>query len=227
MCFLFIWEQTTNCATCSINWLVFITEMKSVYSAVRTVSLNKAVCASVFKGLKNTDCCVYGQNTDYCVYWLLCLRPEHWLLCLRQNTAVSAARTLSAVSTDCCVYGQNTAVSTARTLTAVSTANLKIHKLCTSPTYYVCFSHVLLRTNSAHFSKQKKGGFTMKADCFTAEMNWIFRINWWNSRSKIRQKHITVAKYETVVPFIHGYFDTTIWLNLRKTLTLTHIIIRT
>jgi len=108
MCFLFIWEQTTNCATCSINWLVFITEMKSVYSAVRTVSLNKAVCASVFKGLKNTDCCVYGQNTDYCVYWLLCLRPEHWLLCLRQNTAVSAARTLSAVSTDCCVYGQNT-----------------------------------------------------------------------------------------------------------------------
>ena len=30
----------------NINWLVFITEMKSVYSAVRTGSLNKAVCAS-------------------------------------------------------------------------------------------------------------------------------------------------------------------------------------
>jgi hypothetical protein len=27
--------------------------MKSVYSAVRTGSLNKAVCASSFKGLKN------------------------------------------------------------------------------------------------------------------------------------------------------------------------------
>jgi len=30
----------TTCATYIINWLVFITEMKSVYSAVRTGSLN-------------------------------------------------------------------------------------------------------------------------------------------------------------------------------------------
>jgi hypothetical protein len=30
--------------------LVFITEMKSVYSAVRTGALNKAVCASSVKG---------------------------------------------------------------------------------------------------------------------------------------------------------------------------------
>ena len=50
MCFLFIWEQTETCATYSINWLVFITEMKSVYHAVRTGSLNKAVCASYLKG---------------------------------------------------------------------------------------------------------------------------------------------------------------------------------
>jgi len=42
MCFVFIWEQTSTCATYSINWLVFIAEMKSVYSAVRTGSLNKA-----------------------------------------------------------------------------------------------------------------------------------------------------------------------------------------
>jgi len=40
MCIVFIWEQTGNCATYSINWLVFITEMKSVYCAVRTGSLN-------------------------------------------------------------------------------------------------------------------------------------------------------------------------------------------
>ena len=46
MCFLFIWEQTATCATYSINWLVFITDMKSVYCAVRTGSLTKAVCAS-------------------------------------------------------------------------------------------------------------------------------------------------------------------------------------
>jgi len=36
MYFVFIWEQTATCATYNINWLVFITEMKSVYSAVRT-----------------------------------------------------------------------------------------------------------------------------------------------------------------------------------------------
>ena len=30
MCFVIIWEQTVTSATYSINWLVFITEMKSV-----------------------------------------------------------------------------------------------------------------------------------------------------------------------------------------------------
>jgi hypothetical protein len=50
MCFVFISEQTATCATYSINWLVFITEMKSVYSAVRTGSLNKAVSAPSVKG---------------------------------------------------------------------------------------------------------------------------------------------------------------------------------
>ena len=50
MCFVFIWEQTATCATYSINWLVFVTEMKSVYSAVRTGSLNKAVCALSLEG---------------------------------------------------------------------------------------------------------------------------------------------------------------------------------
>ena len=50
MCFIFIWEQTATCATYIINWLVFITEMKSVYCAVWTGSLNKAVCASSLKG---------------------------------------------------------------------------------------------------------------------------------------------------------------------------------
>jgi len=50
MCFVFILEQTTTCATYSIKLLVFITEMKSVYSAVQTGSLNKGVCASSLKG---------------------------------------------------------------------------------------------------------------------------------------------------------------------------------
>ena len=59
ICFVFIWEQTATCATYSINWLVFITEMKSVYCAVRTGNLNKAVCASSLKGYMRT-------NSDLC-----------------------------------------------------------------------------------------------------------------------------------------------------------------
>jgi hypothetical protein len=50
VCFVFVWEQTAICATYSINWLVFITEMKSVYCTVQTGSLNKAVCGSSLNG---------------------------------------------------------------------------------------------------------------------------------------------------------------------------------
>jgi hypothetical protein len=49
ICFIFISEQTANSVPCNINWLVFITEMKSAYCAVRTGSLNKALCASSLK----------------------------------------------------------------------------------------------------------------------------------------------------------------------------------
>ena len=50
LCVLYLSEQTATCATYSISRLVFITEMKSVYCAVRNGSLNKAVCASYLKG---------------------------------------------------------------------------------------------------------------------------------------------------------------------------------
>ena len=46
MCFVFIWEETATCATYSINRLVFITELESVYCAVRFGALNKAASAS-------------------------------------------------------------------------------------------------------------------------------------------------------------------------------------
>ena len=43
----------TNSELCHLQHrLVFITEIKSVYSAVRTGALNKAVCASSLNGLK-------------------------------------------------------------------------------------------------------------------------------------------------------------------------------
>jgi hypothetical protein len=48
--FVYISEQRVTFVLYSINWLVFIIEMKSAYCAVRTGSLNKAVCASALKG---------------------------------------------------------------------------------------------------------------------------------------------------------------------------------
>jgi hypothetical protein len=44
---MYLSENRDLCHT--INWLDFITEMKIVYSAVRTGPLNKAVCASLLK----------------------------------------------------------------------------------------------------------------------------------------------------------------------------------
>ena len=48
---VFIWEQTATCATYNINWLVFVTKIKSVYSAVRTGSFKQSSLPFVFKGL--------------------------------------------------------------------------------------------------------------------------------------------------------------------------------
>jgi hypothetical protein len=50
MCFVRISEQTTAFALYVINWLVFITVVESVYSAVRTDSLYKADYVSSLKG---------------------------------------------------------------------------------------------------------------------------------------------------------------------------------
>ena len=63
-CFVRIREQTATCALYSLSWLVFITEMKSVYSAVRTGSLNIAVCASSVKGY--VFCIYLRTNNDLC-----------------------------------------------------------------------------------------------------------------------------------------------------------------
>jgi len=63
MCFVFILEQTANFATYIMNLLVFITEVKSVYSAVRTGSLNKAVCASSLRFNFQASHYAFRQNT--------------------------------------------------------------------------------------------------------------------------------------------------------------------
>ena len=49
MCFVWISEQTAIISLYSINWLVFITEMESVYCAVRTESLNTIQVILMFR----------------------------------------------------------------------------------------------------------------------------------------------------------------------------------
>jgi len=79
MCFVFIWEQTVTCGTYSINWLVFITEMKSVYSAVRTGSLTVqsllvtwCTTSLTFNNCMLCPHCIYvfciylGTNSNFC-----------------------------------------------------------------------------------------------------------------------------------------------------------------
>jgi hypothetical protein len=46
-------EKRANFALPNRNWLVFITEIKSVYCAVRSGSLNETVYAASLKGLFN------------------------------------------------------------------------------------------------------------------------------------------------------------------------------
>jgi hypothetical protein len=54
-----------NRAVCVWAIKVFITEMESVYSAVRTGDLNKAVCAWVLKGFYNRDGKCLQRGTDW------------------------------------------------------------------------------------------------------------------------------------------------------------------
>ena len=86
MCFMFIWEQTATCATYSINWLVFIIEMESVYSAVQTGSLNKAVCASSLKGSSRhwTNGGISGGELQSCGPWTAFHKSSNeWYGCIQ------------------------------------------------------------------------------------------------------------------------------------------------
>jgi len=96
MCFVFVWEQTAPYATYSISWLVFITETKSVYSAVRTGSLNKAVCASSLKvniartvrSAHTVFMCfvfIWEQTATYATYSI------SWLVCINETKSVYSA----------------------------------------------------------------------------------------------------------------------------------------
>jgi len=58
-------EETVTFALSNINWLVFITELKSVYSAVRTGALNKAVLQHKLIGVYNQVEKCLQRGTDW------------------------------------------------------------------------------------------------------------------------------------------------------------------
>ena len=64
MCFVWLSEQTVIFILYIINRLVFITEVESVYSAVRTGSLNKAVLRHKLIGFYNPDEKCLQRGTD-------------------------------------------------------------------------------------------------------------------------------------------------------------------
>jgi len=85
VCFVFTSGQVAAFALYNANWFVFITEMKSVYCAVQTGSVNKAVCALSLKGGSSAVRCIRIQEIllavgKYCISifqqcnssWIVC-----------------------------------------------------------------------------------------------------------------------------------------------------------
>jgi hypothetical protein len=79
MCFVRISEQTATFALLNIKRLVFITEVESVYSAVRTESLHKTdtVRPEKVKNAKSIMCVHICTCVCVCVSVCVCLyRPQ-------------------------------------------------------------------------------------------------------------------------------------------------------
>ena len=159
MCFVFISEQTATCATYSINWLVFITEMESVYSAVRTGSLNKAVCAS---SLKPTGQVMHQQFNIQQLYAL----PHTVFMCfvfISEQTATCATYSINwsvFITQMKCVYS---AVRTGCLNSAVCAWALNVNIATTvrsTHTVFMCFVFISEKT----------------ATCASYSINWLIFI---------------------------------------------------
>ena len=74
-----------------------MTEMKSFYSAVRTGALNKAVCASSFKGLIWAD----WKTSLKCCFWKYCVTPLMLLLGINAEVCKSTAQNCRYYTVSC------------------------------------------------------------------------------------------------------------------------------
>ena len=136
MCFVFIWEQTATCVTYSINWLVFITEMKSVYSAVRTGSLNKAVCALSLKvNIATTERSAHTVFMCFVFMWEQTVNPTlqntNWLVFTTEMKSVYSAVQIGSLNKAVCVSSVNPT-------SHVMHQQFNIQQLYALPTLYLC-----------------------------------------------------------------------------------------
>ena len=151
MCFVFIWEQTATCATYSINWLVFINEMKSVYSAVRTGSLNKAVCASSLK--VNIATTVRSAHTVFMCFVFIWKQTAtcatysiNWLVFVNEMKSVYSAVRRGSLNKAVCASSLKVNIATT---------------VCSAHTVFMCFVFIWEQT----------------ATCATYSINWLVFIN--------------------------------------------------
>ena len=169
MCFVFIWEQRETCATYSINWLVFITEMKSVYSAVRTGSLNKAYWSrDAPPGLTFNNCtlcphciyvfCIIWEQTATCATYSI-----NWLVFITEMKSIySAVRTGFLIKPTCYVMHQQ----------------FNIQQLYVLPTVFICFVFIWEQT----------------ATCATYSIYWLVFITQMKSvYSAVRTRYFNKA----------------------------------
>jgi len=93
MCFVFISVQTVTSTSCYMNWLVLITEMKSVYCAVLKGSLNKTVCSLSLK---------ISINLQH--HWFLLFTNWKFYLYKKLKTPVGQMLSKNNKSTNCCIH---------------------------------------------------------------------------------------------------------------------------
>jgi hypothetical protein len=86
LCVLYLSENKQRLVLL-INSLVFITEMKSVYCAVRTGSLNTAACASFSKVNISPDSYILQPETAGCLCLLLWM--YRYRICLPYSISVN------------------------------------------------------------------------------------------------------------------------------------------
>jgi hypothetical protein len=153
---LFIWEQTATCATYSLNWLVFITEMKSVYSAVRTGSLNKSL-RFVFKGWIESNLFQPKFNAGTNINRKSPHCRNHYVMRTLQNSQGAKIiwfATTSQVATDTVPQHISCLLTLYNPVVTMRTAKFNFQEFHVLPTQCIYVFCVDLRTNSDYFPIQ-------------------------------------------------------------------------